>query len=149
MPPSTCFPVLFPRHTNAAARDNTINLIHTFRDYLHYHIKCSKVPGRGEVSLAHLLPGAGCCSVPGSLQSWGSPRLASLSLTRVPLGLHPHTHEGKDIRLPQGAEPSPARRREEGDENYHVSVSPLPVPGRHCPRCPLPSSQAAGCLSRQ
>uniref|UniRef100_A0A8B9PYQ1 Arp2/3 complex 34 kDa subunit n=1 Tax=Apteryx owenii TaxID=8824 RepID=A0A8B9PYQ1_APTOW len=34
--------VLFPRHTNAAARDNTINLIHTFRDYLHYHIKCSK-----------------------------------------------------------------------------------------------------------
>lgn len=36
--------VLFPRHTNAAARDNTINLIHTFRDYLHYHIKCSKVP---------------------------------------------------------------------------------------------------------
>ncbi|OCT63326.1 hypothetical protein XELAEV_18044424mg [Xenopus laevis] len=34
--------VLFPRHTNANARDNTINLIHTFRDYLHYHIKCSK-----------------------------------------------------------------------------------------------------------
>jgi len=34
--------VLFPRHTNAAARDNTINLIHIFRDYLHYHIKCSK-----------------------------------------------------------------------------------------------------------
>ncbi|KHN75364.1 putative actin-related protein 2/3 complex subunit 2 [Toxocara canis] len=35
--------VLFPRHTNKNARDNTINLIHTFRDYLHYHIKCSKV----------------------------------------------------------------------------------------------------------
>uniref|UniRef100_A0A914C4E9 Arp2/3 complex 34 kDa subunit n=1 Tax=Acrobeloides nanus TaxID=290746 RepID=A0A914C4E9_9BILA len=35
--------VLFPRHTNKKARDNTINLIHTFRDYLHYHIKCSKV----------------------------------------------------------------------------------------------------------
>uniref|UniRef100_A0A8C2WTC5 Arp2/3 complex 34 kDa subunit n=1 Tax=Cyclopterus lumpus TaxID=8103 RepID=A0A8C2WTC5_CYCLU len=34
--------VLFPRHTNINARDNTINLIHTFRDYLHYHIKCSK-----------------------------------------------------------------------------------------------------------
>ena len=34
--------VLFPRHTNAKARDNTINLIHIFRDYLHYHIKCSK-----------------------------------------------------------------------------------------------------------
>ncbi|UYV79020.1 ARPC2 [Cordylochernes scorpioides] len=34
--------VLFPRHTNRAARDNTINLIHIFRDYLHYHIKCSK-----------------------------------------------------------------------------------------------------------
>lgn len=34
--------VLFPRHTSASARDNTINLIHTFRDYLHYHIKCSK-----------------------------------------------------------------------------------------------------------
>ncbi|XP_046550897.1 actin-related protein 2/3 complex subunit 2-like [Haliotis rubra] len=34
--------VLFPRHTNRKARDNTINLIHTLRDYLHYHIKCSK-----------------------------------------------------------------------------------------------------------
>ncbi|XP_076361950.1 actin-related protein 2/3 complex, subunit 2 [Tachypleus tridentatus] len=34
--------VLFPRHTNKQARNNTINLIHIFRDYLHYHIKCSK-----------------------------------------------------------------------------------------------------------
>ncbi|XP_045168557.2 actin-related protein 2/3 complex subunit 2-like [Mercenaria mercenaria] len=34
--------VLFPRHTAAAIKDNTINLIHTLRDYLHYHIKCSK-----------------------------------------------------------------------------------------------------------
>ena len=34
--------VLFPRHTCPENRDNTINLIHTLRDYLHYHIKCSK-----------------------------------------------------------------------------------------------------------
>ncbi|VDN60597.1 unnamed protein product [Dracunculus medinensis] len=34
--------VLFPRHTKANARENTINLIHTFRNYLHYHIKCTK-----------------------------------------------------------------------------------------------------------
>jgi actin related protein 2/3 complex subunit 2 len=34
--------VLFPRHTSSEAKDNTINLIHTLRDYLHYHIKCSK-----------------------------------------------------------------------------------------------------------
>jgi len=34
--------VLFPRHTNKETRANTINLIHMFRDYLHYHIKCSK-----------------------------------------------------------------------------------------------------------
>ncbi|RWS11217.1 putative actin-related protein 2/3 complex subunit 2-like protein [Dinothrombium tinctorium] len=34
--------VLFPRHTNKKARDNTINLIHIFREYFHYHIKCSK-----------------------------------------------------------------------------------------------------------
>lgn len=34
--------VLFPRHTTGETRDNTINLIHTLRDYLHYHIKCSK-----------------------------------------------------------------------------------------------------------
>jgi actin related protein 2/3 complex subunit 2 len=34
--------VLFPRHTAKSSRDNTINLIHIFRDYLHYHIKCSK-----------------------------------------------------------------------------------------------------------
>lgn len=31
--------VLFPRHTNKNTRENTINLIHMFRDYLHYHIK--------------------------------------------------------------------------------------------------------------
>ncbi|XP_072029977.1 actin-related protein 2/3 complex subunit 2-like isoform X2 [Amphiura filiformis] len=34
--------VLEPRHTNAKARNKTIDLIHIFRDYLHYHIKCSK-----------------------------------------------------------------------------------------------------------
>lgn len=34
--------VLFPRHTSPNNRENTINLIHQFRTYLHYHIKCSK-----------------------------------------------------------------------------------------------------------
>ncbi|XP_044272832.1 probable actin-related protein 2/3 complex subunit 2 [Tribolium madens] len=34
--------VLFPRHTARNTRDNTIDLIHMFRHYLHYHIKCSK-----------------------------------------------------------------------------------------------------------
>eukprot|EP01135_Chromosphaera_perkinsii_P010014 Nk52_evm49s1992 gene=Nk52_evmTU49s1992 len=35
--------VLFPRHYNKPElREGTINLIQTFRDYLHYHIKCSK-----------------------------------------------------------------------------------------------------------
>jgi len=34
--------VLFPRHTNKKVADNTIDLIHTLRNYLHYHIKCSK-----------------------------------------------------------------------------------------------------------
>ncbi|CAH1789293.1 unnamed protein product [Owenia fusiformis] len=34
--------VLFPRHITDESKDNTINLIHTLRDYLHYHIKCSK-----------------------------------------------------------------------------------------------------------
>jgi len=34
--------VLFPRHTSKDTRDNTIDLIHLFRDYLHYHLKCSK-----------------------------------------------------------------------------------------------------------
>lgn len=34
--------VLTARHTNPENRDNTIDLIHTFRNYLHYHIKCSK-----------------------------------------------------------------------------------------------------------
>lgn len=34
--------VLLPRHINKQSRDNTINLIHTVRDYVHYHIKCSK-----------------------------------------------------------------------------------------------------------
>jgi actin related protein 2/3 complex, subunit 2 len=35
--------VLSPRHYREAVREQTINLIQTFRDYLHYHIKCSKV----------------------------------------------------------------------------------------------------------
>lgn len=35
--------VLLPRQSSMSAhQDNTINLIHTFPDYLHYHIKCSK-----------------------------------------------------------------------------------------------------------
>jgi actin related protein 2/3 complex subunit 2 len=34
--------IFFPRHLTPANRDNTINLLHIFRDYLHYHIKCSK-----------------------------------------------------------------------------------------------------------
>ena len=34
--------VLFPRHTSKASRQKTINLIHTLRNYLHYHIKCGK-----------------------------------------------------------------------------------------------------------
>lgn len=34
--------VLTPRHINKAARDNTINLISMLRNYLHYHLKCSK-----------------------------------------------------------------------------------------------------------
>jgi actin related protein 2/3 complex subunit 2 len=34
---------LFPRHyTKGVRREETISLIQTFRDYLHYHIKCSK-----------------------------------------------------------------------------------------------------------
>ena len=35
--------VLEARHINPKTKDKTINLIHTFRNYLHYHIKCSKV----------------------------------------------------------------------------------------------------------
>jgi len=37
--------VLLPRHFSAktpVVREKTIDLIHTFRNYLHYHIKCSK-----------------------------------------------------------------------------------------------------------
>jgi actin related protein 2/3 complex subunit 2 len=35
--------VLFPRHfANASVAEATISHIQLFRDYLHYHIKCSK-----------------------------------------------------------------------------------------------------------
>ncbi|KAL7055077.1 hypothetical protein AAHC03_024555 [Spirometra sp. Aus1] len=34
--------VLFPRHLAPHAADHTISLIHTVRNYLHYHIKCAK-----------------------------------------------------------------------------------------------------------
>jgi len=34
--------VLFKAHINPKNREKTINNIETFRDYLHYHIKCSK-----------------------------------------------------------------------------------------------------------
>lgn len=36
-------------------------------------------------------------------------------------GLHSHTYEGQDVRLPQGAEPRSTRCREEGDEDHLVS----------------------------
>ncbi|KXS20557.1 P34-Arc-domain-containing protein [Gonapodya prolifera JEL478] len=34
--------VLFPRHFSKEKREDTISKIQLFRDYLHYHIKCSK-----------------------------------------------------------------------------------------------------------
>ncbi|VDO63938.1 unnamed protein product [Schistosoma margrebowiei] len=34
--------VLFPRHLTPQASSRTINLIHILRNYIHYHIKCSK-----------------------------------------------------------------------------------------------------------
>lgn len=49
-----------------------------------------------------------------------------------PAGLHPHTHEGQDVRLPQSAEPSSTRRRQEGDEDHLVSspdAAPLLLTG--------------------
>ena len=46
--------VLFPRHfKDQATRDKTIDCIHTFRDYLHYHIKCSKVSALGQIALCY------------------------------------------------------------------------------------------------
>lgn len=35
-------PVLFKNHLDPARREKTIDTIQLFRDYLHYHIKCSK-----------------------------------------------------------------------------------------------------------
>lgn len=34
--------VLMPRHISKQNRDSTINLISMLRNYLHYHLKCSK-----------------------------------------------------------------------------------------------------------
>ena len=34
--------VLFEQHIGPARQETTINLLENFRDYLHYHIKCSK-----------------------------------------------------------------------------------------------------------
>ncbi|KAF8322556.1 arp2/3 complex subunit [Clavulina sp. PMI_390] len=34
--------VLFPRHFSPTTKEDTISRIQLFRDYLHYHIKCSK-----------------------------------------------------------------------------------------------------------
>lgn len=40
---SSSITVLYPRHVAPGPnRERTINLIHTLRNYLHYHIKCSK-----------------------------------------------------------------------------------------------------------
>ena len=51
--------VLFPRHTGKDTRDNTIDLIHLFRDYLHYHLKCSKayIHSRYETYLGYFSKG--------------------------------------------------------------------------------------------
>ena len=34
--------VLTPKHTSPQKRESTINLISMLRNYLHYHLKCSK-----------------------------------------------------------------------------------------------------------
>jgi len=34
--------VLFPQHVSSKHSAHTVDLIHQFRDYLHYHLKCSK-----------------------------------------------------------------------------------------------------------
>ena len=34
--------LLFARHSGDKVQDQTIDLVHLFRNYLHYHIKCSK-----------------------------------------------------------------------------------------------------------
>lgn len=72
--PLTKRAVLFPRHLTPQRRYENISHIQTFRDYFHYHIKASKVS-----CLARLLIG--------------------LRLT-VTAGIHPHSHEEEDSRLP-------------------------------------------------
>ncbi len=52
--------------------------------------------------------------------------LIKISLSCSLAGLHSHTYEGQDVRLPQGAEPRSTRRREEGDEDHLVSSLPPP-----------------------
>jgi hypothetical protein len=58
--------VLFPRHLQAARRDEVISHIQTFRDYFHYHIKASKafIHSRMRKRTADFLQGMSNIDVP-------------------------------------------------------------------------------------
>jgi hypothetical protein len=58
--------VLFPRHLQAARRDEVISHIQTFRDYFHYHIKASKafIHSRMRKRTADFLQGMSSIDVP-------------------------------------------------------------------------------------
>lgn len=121
--------VLFPRHTNKETRDNTINLIHMFRDYLHYHIKvCSKVIFWLTQTLHHpRIPHAECrCyrvreTINFSTLS-NSSHLPLLSYSTIVFeGLYSLANARKDFRLPQSTQPSETGAKKYRKENNHVS----------------------------
>ena len=62
----TDYVVLFPRHLQAARRDEVISHIQTFRDYFHYHIKASKafIHSRMRKRTADFLQGTSSIDVP-------------------------------------------------------------------------------------
>lgn len=101
--------VLFPRHTNKQTRDNTINLIHMFRDYLHYHIKVILRPTHFQYMSECPILIVLCTFI--SLCTFC--RLLCLDIGNVAVfeGLHAFTNARQNQRISEDFEPSSA-----GDE---------------------------------
>lgn len=113
------FSVLYPRHISEQAQDNTINLIHTLRNYLHYHIKCSKVLFKAlllidtvddyQFSLIkYVMP---------SSSMFVMQVFFGITCTIEISGLYTPVHASQDYRLPKSAKPSATRVAQGWEEN--------------------------------
>ena len=117
--------MLFPRHfKDTASRDKTINLIHTFRDYLHYHIKCSKVScSMKDEQMSLCLVATITCYV-----ELHEPLVSMTTITwLLYTGILALAYASKDHCSFEGTESCPSRVQSHREEDHLVRNPPSPL----------------------